>query len=458
MSGPPPSNAETVVRAASALVAGRLQPAVLTIRGGRFATVAPGPFEGPADVPPGVHLLPGIVDSHVHVNEPGRTSWEGFATATEAAARGGITCIVDMPLNSVPATVDRAALDAKRAAAAAARPLVDVGFWGGAIPGNLGALRPLWDAGVFGFKCFLCDSGVPEFPSLDAEQLGAAMREIARFGGLLLVHAEDPSVLAAAPTGASPRFRDFAASRPDEAEVAAIKRVLDGVRSFGTRTHVVHLSTARALDDLAAARAEGLPVTVETCPHYLVFDVDGLPDGAPEFKCCPPIRDRGNQAALWQALRDGIIDCIVSDHSPAPEQEKRRGGGDLQQAWGGIAGLQMSFLAVADAAARRGLDVADVSRWMAAGPARVIGLPSKGAIEPGRDADLVWYDPHGSTAVTEGVVAHRHALSAYTGRVFDGSVRRTLVRGATVVDGERVSGCTATLVARPGAALAACPR
>jgi allantoinase len=446
-----------VVRAASVLVKGRLQPAVLTIRGGRFAIVTPGPFEGPPDVPPGVHLLPGVVDSHVHVNEPGRTPWEGFTTGTEAAARGGITCIVDMPLNSVPPTVDVAALAAKRSAAAAARPLVDVGFWGGAVPGNLGALESLWDAGVFGFKCFLSDSGVPEFPRLDAEQLAAAMREIAGFGGLLLVHAEDPSVLAASPSAPSPRFRDFAASRPDEAEVVAIRRVLDRVRSFGTRTHVVHLSSARALDAIAAARAEGLPVTVETCPHYLIFDVDELPDGASEFKCCPPIRDRGNQAALWQALRDGIIDCVVSDHSPSTEQEKRRGGGDLQQAWGGIAGLQVSFLAVADAAARRGIGLADVSRWMAAGPASVIGLLSKGVIEPGRDADLVWYDPQRPTAVAEGALAHRNALSAYNGRVMGGSVLRTLVRGATAVDGEGVRSCAGTLVARPGAGMAASP-
>jgi allantoinase len=261
------------------------------------------------------------------------------------------------------------------------------------------------------------DGGLPEFPPLDGGQLRGAMREIAGFGGLLLEHAEDPGVLADAPAAPSPRFRDFVASRPEDAEVTAIRTVLDGVRAFGTRAHVVHLSSARALDDLAAARGEGLPVTVETCPHYLVFDADELPDGAPEFTCCPPIRDRGNQAALWAALGEGLIDCVVSDHSPSTEQEKRRAGGDPQQAWGGIAGLQVGLLAVADAAARRGIGVEEVSRWMAEGPARLVGLGTKGRIEAGRDADLVWYDPEPTTTVAGDFLAHRNRLSAYTGRV-----------------------------------------
>jgi allantoinase len=439
-----------VVRAASALVDGRLQAATVGVVGGRIDTVLTGAAALDAeavagvaagsplvDVPRGVHLLPGNVDTHVHVNEPGRSRWEGFATATEAAARGGLTCLLDMPLNSIPPTLDVPSLSYKRAVAAH-RLHVDVGFWGGAVPANLGALRPLWDAGVYGFKCFLADSGVAEFPPLDGAGLAAAMREIAGFGGLLLVHAEDPDILAAAPAIPSRSFRDFVASRPDEAEVVAIRKVLAGVREFGTRTHLVHLSSARALDDIAAARAEGLPLTVETCPHYLVFDVEGLPDGAPEFKCCPPIRDRGNQDALWDALIDGLVDCVVSDHSPSTEREKRRGDGDLLQAWGGIAGLQVSFPAVADAAARRGLGVELVSAWMADGPAHVAGVREKGRIAPGYDADLVWYEPDRAITVDGSLLAHRNKLSAYTGRVLAGSVSRTLVRGRTVFDGREV--------------------
>ncbi|MGZ4613902.1 MAG: allantoinase AllB [Kineosporiaceae bacterium] len=445
-----------VVRAASALVAGRLQPAVLTIESGVIRSVDAGPFDGEPDVPAGLHLLPGIVDTHVHVNEPGRTAWEGFATATEAAARGGVTCLVDMPLNSVPPTVDVAALGAKRAAARAAGPRVDVAFWGGVVPASLGALEPLWDAGVLGFKAFLADSGVPEFPPLSPAELDAALREIAGFGGLLAVHAEDPDVLAAAPAPAGPRFRDFLASRPDDAEVVAIRRVIAGVRAHGTRTHVLHLSSARALDDIAAARAEGLPLTVETCPHYLVLDVAALPDAAAEFKCCPPIRDRGNQDALWAALVDGVVDAVVSDHSPSTEAEKRRGGGgDLQQAWGGISGLQVGFQVVADATARRGIALEAVSTWMAAGPARIAGLGAKGLLAPGYDADLVWYDPDLPWTVDAGALAHRNPRSAYTGRVLRGRVTRTVLRGTTVVDGEgRLAPPAGELLARPREATA----
>ncbi|GII99599.1 allantoinase [Sediminihabitans luteus] len=435
---------DLVVRARRALVDGVLRPATVVVRGGVVHEIrsddAPGPTSGGADparvdVPDDAVLLPGAVDSHVHVNEPGRSRWEGFWSATEAAARGGVTTIVDMPLNSVPATTTPGALRYKRAAAAH-RLHVDTGFWGGAVPESLGHLERMWDLGVYGFKCFLADSGVPEFPALDRNELAAAAREIAGFGGLLLVHAEDPDVLAAAPHPPSRRFADFVASRPDAAETSAIATLIETVRDTGVRAHLLHLSSARALDMIAAARDEGLPLTVETCPHYLVLDVDHLPDGAAEFKCCPPIRDTGNQDALWDALVAGVIDCVVSDHSPSTLERKRAGGGDLQQAWGGIAGLQVGVVAVADAARRRGIGIEAVSAWTAQAPARVAGLHAKGSIAVGNDADLVVWAPDRALTVDVARLAHRNPTSAWAGRTFTGSVTRTLLRGRTVFDAD----------------------
>ncbi|QMW65855.1 allantoinase AllB [Mumia sp. ZJ1417] len=425
-----------VVRAERALVDGVLQPAQITVRDGvvvGVSTGSTGDGGGSTDGGGGggAYLLPGVVDTHVHINEPGRTAWEGFATATEAAARGGVTTLVDMPLNSIPPTTTPAALALKRECAAG-QLRVDTGFWGGAVPDSLGSLEALWDEGVYGFKCFLVDSGVPEFAPLDGDQLQAAMREIGGFGGLLLVHAEDPGVIASASARPSRAYADFVASRPDGAEVAAIASVVDAVRETGTRTHLVHLSSARALDLIAEARAEGLPLTVETCPHYLVLDAASVPDGAAAYKCCPPIRDRGNQDALWDALVDGIIDCIVSDHSPTTLAEKARGDGDLQQAWGGIAGLQVGFAAVADAASRRGIGLAQVSAWMSAGPARIAGIKGKGAIAVGNDADLVWWSPGGSYEVRADALAHKNKLSAYDGLTLRGRVLRTDLRGEPV--------------------------
>ncbi|MGH1563714.1 allantoinase AllB [Mumia sp. DW29H23] len=418
-----------------ALVEGRLAPVTITVDDGRITAVADG-FDPSADmtVDAGTDVLPGIVDTHVHVNEPGRTAWEGFATATEAAARGGVTTIVDMPLNSIPATTTPEALARKRERAEG-QVRVDTGFWGGAVPESLGSLEALWDEGVFGFKCFLLDSGVPEFAPLDTAQLHRAMREVGGFGGLLIVHAEDPGVIAAAPAPPSRAYADFLASRPDAAEVDAIATVIDAVREHGTRTHLLHLSSARALDLIADARAEGLPLTVETCPHYLVLDAASVPDGAAEFKCCPPIRDRGNQDALWDALVDGVIDCVVSDHSPSTAAEKSRGHGDLQQAWGGIAGLQVGFATVADAALRRGIGIDAVGRWMSAAPAEIAGIRGKGAIAVGHDADLVLWAPGESYAVHADALAHKNKLSPYDGLTLRGRVTGTVLRGAPVFSG-----------------------
>jgi allantoinase len=369
-------------------------------------------------------LVPGLVDSHVHVNEPGRTEWEGFATATRAAAAGGVTTIVDMPLNSLPPTVDVAALEVKRAAAAG-RCAVDVAFWGGAVPGNEPELRALHDAGPVGVKCFLIDSGVPEFPPL--LDPGPALAEIAAFDGLLIAHAEDGALVTAA---AGRRYADFVASRPAAAEDSAIGLLLRRARETGARVHVVHLSSASALPLLAAARADGVRVTVETCPHYLALTAEEVPDGDTRYKCCPPVRGDANRDALWRGLADGVIDMVVSDHSPCPPDLKRLDTGDFGAAWGGISSLQLGLPVVWTEARRRGRTLAEVVTWMAARPAALVGLPRKGRIAAGADADLAVVAP--DAEFTVGELHHRHPLTPYTGRRLHGVVRRTWLRGAPV--------------------------
>ncbi|MEO9324280.1 allantoinase AllB [Nocardioides sp. C4-1] len=414
------------------LVDGVLRPATVVVDGGRIASVSA--YDPDADglhAPDTAVVLPGVVDTHVHVNEPGRTHWEGFATATRAAALGGVTTIVDMPLNSIPPTTTVAGLEAKRAATTG-QLAVDVGLWGGAVPGNLADLEPLWEHGVFGFKCFLSPSGVDEFPPLDADGFAAAMTEVARLDALMIVHAEDPAVLDASPAPSSRAYADFLLSRPDAAEVDAIARVVRVARETGARAHVLHLSSARALDLIADARADGVRLTVETCPHYLTFAAEAIPDAAARFKCCPPVRDAGNRDALWQALQEGIVDVVVTDHSPATAAEKTRGDGDLQLAWGGIAGLQVGFTAVAHEALRRGLDLADVARWMATSTADLVGLAHKGRIVAGADADLVVYDTARPLDVRVAELAHKNPISAYDGLHLDGRVTHTVVRGRLV--------------------------
>ncbi len=427
------------VQGRQVLVDGTFVPATIVVVDGRIEAIRP--FETETEtqpeirpdgevlrVPDTAYVVPGVVDTHVHINEPGRTEWEGFVTATHAAALGGVTTLVDMPLNSVPPTTTLAGLEAKRAAARD-ELAVDVGFWGGAVPGNLADLEPLWDAGVFGFKCFLSPSGVEEFPPLDDDGLRDALGEAARLGALLIVHAEDAAVLDAAPAPPSRAYADFLLSRPDEAETAAIGRLLDGARETGARVHVLHLSSARALGPIADARAEGLSVTVETCPHYLCFSAEEIPAGAAQYKCCPPIRDAGNRDELWQGLLAGLIDTIVSDHSPAPAEEKLRGDGDLQQAWGGVSGLQVGFAAVADEARRRGITLDRVSRWMSLNTAELVGLGAKGRIAVGADADLAVYDAALDLHVSAAELAHRHPISAYDGRHLAGRVTHTVLRG-----------------------------
>jgi allantoinase len=374
-------------------------------------------------------LLPGLVDTHVHVNEPGRTEWEGFASATRAAAAGGVTTIVDMPLNSIPPTVDVDALAIKRKAAEE-QAYVDVGFWGGAVPGNAPQLRALHDAGVFGFKCFLLHSGVDEFPPLDAPELEIALREIASFGALMIVHAENAHSIDRAPSPNGERYADFLASRPRGAENLAIAEVIELARWTGCRVHILHLSSSDALPMIATARHDGVRLTVETCPHYLNFMAEEIPAGATQFKCCPPIREAANRELLWQGLTDGVIDCIVSDHSPCTEDLKRFDIGDFGVAWGGIASLQIGLPAVWTEARRRGHTLLDVVRWMAENPARLVGFTTKGHISLGYAADFVVFAPDDAFVVYKSQLHHKNPVSAYHGRPLAGVVRSTWLAGA----------------------------
>lgn len=424
-------------------------PATVTVDDGVITAV--GPLEGEPTIPDGLVLLPGLVDSHVHVNEPGRTHWEGFATATRAAAACGITTIVDMPLNCLPPTIDVAALDAKREVAGP-KAHVDVAFWGGAVPGNDEDLPALHAAGVRGFKTFLCDSGVPEYGCVHPTDLTPLLRRIAALDTTLIVHAEDPDVCEAAAATLdlrNPRsYATWLDSRPPEAEVAAVRALVTGVAETGARVHVLHLSAAAAGEVVADARADGLPITVETCPHYLTIHAEDVPEGGTAFKCAPPIRDRANADALWDLLADGHIDAIVSDHSPCPPEDKAPDTGDVMAAWGGIASIQLGLSAVWTEARRRGHDLTALARWMGAAPARIAGLADKGTIAPGMAADLVVLDPEASWTVDGARLEHRHPVTPYHGRTVTGLVRATHLAGRLVaVDGMPVGAPSGRLLA-----------
>ncbi|MGW3588292.1 allantoinase AllB [Streptomyces fungicidicus] len=431
-------DAELVLRSTRVITPDGTRAASVTVAGGTITAVLPydAPLPGGArleDLGDDV-LLPGLVDTHVHVNDPGRAEWEGFWTATRAAAAGGITTLIDMPLNSLPPTTTVEHLRTKRRVAAD-KAHVDVGFWGGALPDNVEDLRPLHEAGVFGFKAFLSPSGVDEFPHLDRERLARSLAETASFGGLLIVHAEDPHRLAAAPQHGGPKYADFLASRPRDAEDSAVAHLVEQARRLDARVHVLHLSSSDALPLIAAAKAEGVRVTAETCPHYLTLTAEEVPDGASEFKCCPPIREAANQDLLWGALADGTIDCVVTDHSPSTADLKTD---DFSTAWGGISGLQLSLPAVWTEARRRGHGLEDVVRWMSAHTARLAGLDGlKGAIAPGRDADFAVLAPDETFIVDPAALQHRNRVTAYAGRTLYGVVRSTWLRGRRVVgDGE----------------------
>jgi allantoinase len=414
-----------VFRADRAVVDSALRPAAVLVDGERIAAVLDRDAVVEADqevvLAPDEVLLPGLVDTHVHVNEPGRTEWEGFATATRAAAAGGVTTIVDMPLNSLPPTLDVPALEVKRAAADG-QCAIDVGFWGGAVPGNEDQLRALHEAGVFGVKCFMIDSGVPEFPALTSPR--EALRRVAAFDGLLIAHAEDGDLVVDAH---GRRYTDFVDSRPGAAEDSAIAHLLELAAETGARVHIVHLSAADALDRLAKARADGVRVSAETCPHYLTLSAEEVPDGDTRFKCCPPIRDAGNRDRLWQALADGVLDMVVSDHSPCTPELKRLDVGDFGLAWGGIASLQLGLPLIWSGARERGYGLVDVVRWMSQRPAELVGLAGKGGIVAGHDADLVVFAPDEEFVVGE--LLHRNPVTPYTGRALRGVVRATWLRG-----------------------------
>ncbi len=439
---------DLAIRAPRAMIDSVERPAAISVRHGTivaiddFAVVPAAPKV--VTLPDDVVLIPGLVDTHVHINEPGRTEWEGFETATAAAAAAGVTTVIDMPLNSLPPTLTTAALAAKRKVARG-RCHVDVGFWGGSVPTNIDDLPELFAAGVFGVKCFLQDSGVPEFPPLSAAELHRAMAVIAGLGGLMLVHAEDPGVLHLSPTPQGRSYSAFVDSRPDTAEATAIATVVKACAATGCRAHIVHLSSAAGAHIVREAKAAGLPITAETCPHYLTLAAEHIPDGSPQFKCCPPIRGGADQDALWTALADGTIDIVVTDHSPSTPALKLLDVGDLGLAWGGIASLQFGFAAVLAEATRRDVPLADVLGWMSTGPADLAGLAKKGRIAVGADADMVVLADHETFTVTRESIRHKHPITPYLGAELRGVVRTRWLRGTELED-DMVAG---RLLSRP---------
>ncbi|MBX3190253.1 MAG: allantoinase AllB [Labilithrix sp.] len=420
------------------------RPAAIHVRDGSIVAVTDREA-APAGVPTidagDLHVLPGLVDTHVHINEPGRTEWEGFETATRAAAAGGVTTLVDMPLNSVPPTTTLEGLRAKvRALEEKAR--VDVALCGGLVPSNAGigaGLAELFAEGVIAYKCFLAESGVSEFSHVHEAELREGMKEIARLGAPLFVHAELPEPLSEgeqAALGLDPRrYETYLRSRPRTAEDAAVDLVLRLARETGARAHVVHLSSSDALTTFRRARDSRVPLTVETCPHYLTFASEEIPDGATAFKCAPPIRETNNREKLWDALREGLVDQVVTDHSPSSAEMKCSGSGDFMKAWGGISSLQIGLSAVWTGARARGRTVRDLVEWMSAAPARLAGLTGKkGAIAAGCDADLVFWDAEAEHAIDAASLEHRHKITPYEGRKLRGAVMRTILRGETIYE------------------------
>jgi len=437
------TEADIIFRAARTVTPDGKVPCAVVVRNGSIAALAPldARIDAAREVTlgPDEVLMAGIVDTHVHVNDPGRTEWEGFATATRAAAAGGVTTLIDMPLNSIPPTCDVEALELKRRTAAGSCH-VDVGFWGGAIPRSLGSLRELHEAGVFGFKCFLVDSGVEEFPALSYPQLERAMQEISEFGGVLIVHAEDAETIDLAVPAHGRHHADFLRSRPDSAEVTAIERLIELSRRTGCRAHVLHLSSALALDVLAAARADGVHVSVETCPHYLSFTDGEIRPGATQFKCCPPIRSEDNRSALWAGLTSGTIDIVVSDHSPCTVDLKQMELGDFAAAWGGISSLQLGLPATWTQARAHGHSLSDLTRWMSARPAELFGLGQKGRIAADCAADLCVFAPDETFTVRAAALHHRNPVTAYEGRQLHGVVRSTWLSGEQIAEGGELVG------------------
>jgi allantoinase len=444
----PTNGSSMVIRGRRVITADGERPASIHIHDGVIIAVAA--FD---EAPAGALLLevsdavvmPGLVDTHVHINEPGRAEWEGFSTATQAAAAGGVTTLIEMPLNSIPSTTTAAAYREKMAAATN-KLWVDVGFWGGVVPGNVSELRLLWDAGVFGFKCFLVPSGVPEFEHVEESDLRKALPELTSLGAPLLAHAEVPDpidqAVARLPKTASPReYATWLASRPRKAEDQAIGLLVSLASEFNAHIHIVHLSSSDAIAAIRKAKSDGVALTAETCPHYLTFAAEEIGDGATEFKCAPPIRERANREKLWSALGVATIDLVASDHSPCPPHLKLRDEGDFLRAWGGIASLQLGLAAVWTKARPRGHGLTDLARWLCSGPASLAGLASKkGAIAAGYDADLVVLDADAKFRVDPAELLHRHKLTPYAGQELVGVVKSTFLRGRKVFDGRTLVG------------------
>lgn len=446
-----------VVRSERVVFSDGVRAASIYVRDGRIADIRPhgDRAAGVPELDAGeLAVLPGLVDTHVHINDPGRADWEGFEHATRAAAAGGVTTLVDMPLNSIPPTTTVRGLDAKRRAAAGCCH-VDVGFWGGVVPGNVAALKPLARAGVLGFKCFLCPSGVDEFEHVSEQDLRNALPVLAELDVPLLVHAElpvflrDPRATSDGHVADPRRYTTWLESRPPAAEHAAIELLARLAREFAARIHIVHLASADGLPATARARAAGVPLTVETCPHYLTFAAEEIAAGATAFKCAPPIRGRNHRERLWRALAEGHIDLVATDHSPSPPALKHLDAGDFVRAWGGIASLQIGLAAVWTGAARRGLPMERLVQWMAAAPSRLAGIDRvKGSLAIGRDADLVIWDPDADTTIDAASLHHRHPVTPYAGARLRGRIHKTIVRGQKVYDnGEFLRVPAGTLIA-----------
>lgn len=435
-------NEDFIIRSRRVLMPNGLAPASLRVRDGIIASIEEWDNAGAGQIQlidvEDAAVMAGIFDSHVHVNEPGRTEWEGFATATRAAAAGGVTTLVDMPLNSIPPTTTLEGFN-KKLAAAQGQCRVDAAFWGGVIPGNTNELKALLDAGVRGFKCFLTPSGVDEFPHVTEENLREAMPVLAAENAVLLVHAElsEPIEKAVAElAGSDPKdYRTFLQSRPREAENKAVELMIKLCRETGARVHIVHHSSADVLPLLKQAKSEGLPLTVETCPHYLTFAAEEIPEGATYFKCCPPVRERENREKLWEALAEGVIDMVVSDHSPCTPDLKLIEQGDFLNAWGGIAALQFGLPVMWTEIQKRGFGLAELTRWMSQMPAKLAGLDKrKGRLAPGFDADFIVWKPEAEFKIVPEIIHHRHKLTPYSGMDLRGAVTATYVRGVKVYD------------------------
>ncbi len=379
-------------------------------------------------------LMPGIVDPHVHINEPGRTDWEGFDTATKAAIAGGITTLVDMPLNSSPVTTTAKAFDEKIKATRNQRH-ANCGFWGGIIPGNQKEIEPLIEKGVLGFKAFLIHSGIDEFPNVTEEDLRKAMPLIAKHDLPLLVHCEMSTEVGSRRSEVRAAYSDYLSSRPGKWEDDAISLMIRLCEEFQCRVHIVHLSSANSIEQVANAKQKGLPLTAETGQHYLYFTAEEINDGQTLLKCAPPIREKTNNEKLWQALKDGIIDFVATDHSPAPPEMKELSSGDFTKAWGGIASLQFALPVLWTAAKKHGCSLNDIARWLCENPAILPGLQyNKGKIAKGYDADFVVWDPERSFVVSENIIQHKHKITPYLDKELFGVTEQTWLAGEKLFD------------------------